>query len=64
MYSICCTNKSSHVTFVHVAAFCYYVENLSFVWADYQILRFWRNEMSTPAATAEPMTPDTLDDMQ
>ena len=25
---------------------------------------FCRKEMSTPAATAEPITPDTLEDMQ
>jgi hypothetical protein len=27
-------------------------------------LMFCRKEMSTPAATAEPITPDTLEDMQ
>lgn len=25
---------------------------------------YWRNEMSTPAATAEPITPATFDDIQ
>lgn len=44
-------NRTGRLPFLYIIM-CYYK------------VMFCKKEISTPAATAEPITPDTLDDMQ